>query len=449
MKENNRISFGSKFGVYVATVGSAVGLGNIWRFPYLTGNNGGAAFILIYLICVLLIGIPIFMSELIIGRRGQGNSFRVFKNLAPEKPWYFIGILGFFSVFIILSFYGTIAGWTIEYIYLSVKSLFVQTQNSDYTAVFNDFHTSTFAPVVCQILFMIMTAIIILFGVQKGIENCSKILLPILFVILVILCVRSLMLPNSIEGLKFLFYPDFSKITTSVFLNALGQAFFSLSIGMGTIITYGSYVKKDNNLPKTSFLVSLTDMFIAILAGVAIFPALFSFGMSPSEGPGLVFIVLPEVFGQMVGGSFFSLLFFILLLVAALTSSISLLEVVVLFLIEECKMKRWAATVVSAIGATILGVFTTLSFGPLKDVNIFGKSIFDSADFLATNIFLPLSGFFIVIFLGWFYPKKNIKNEITNDGTIRFKLFPIYLFIIKFVAPIAIIFVFLRGLGIL
>lgn len=444
-----RASFGTKFGVFAAAVGSAVGLGNIWRFPYLTGNNGGAAFILVYILCILIIGIPILLSEFIIGRRGQGSAFRSFKKLSPKQPWYLVGLIGVFAAFIILSFYGTIAGWTIEYVYLSIKSFFTATEITNYSEYFSNITGDNTIPVVCQLIFMLMTGVIIVFGVQKGIEKSSTVMLPLLFIIIIILCIRSLTLPNAIEGVKFLFYPDFSKINSSVILSALGQSFFSLSIGMGALITYGSYVKKDNNLPRTAMLTAFTDLLIAILAGVAIFPAIFSFGISPEEGTGLVFVVLPEIFANMPGGTFFSLIFFILLVIAALTSSISLLEVIVLFVTEEFKIKRWLATVLATIAASILGVFTTLSFGPLKDATIAGKTFFECADFISTNILLPLGGFLIVIFLGWFYKKKYLKEEVTNEGTLKFSLFNIFYFSIKYIAPIAIIFVFLRGLSII
>jgi NSS family neurotransmitter:Na+ symporter len=446
-QQKTRDSFGSKFGIFAAVVGSAVGLGNIWRFPYMAGENGGGAFLIVYFAFVLIIGIPVVISEFVIGRRGQSNSYRSFKKLAPGKPWYLVGLMGIFAAFIILAFYSTVAGWTLEYVFLSVKNIFSSSSGTP-AEVFENFHTSSLMPVVWQMIFMILTAVIIFGGVQKGIEKYSKILMPMLFVLLVILSIKAISLPNSAEGLKFLFKPDFSKIDSNVILSALGQAAFSLSIGMGALITYGSYIKKDQNLTKMAFSVSIADMCMAILAGVAIFPAVFSFGLSPAQGPGLVFIVLPEVFLQMTGGVFFSLLFFVLLAIAALTSSISLLEVVVAYFSEEFKMKRSTATIVGASLSAILGVFTTLSFGVLKDVTIFKKSIFDSCDFLATNILLPLGAFFIVVFLGWFYNKKQTKDELSNQGTLKVRLFPVFMFIIRFVAPLAILLVFLQGLGI-
>ncbi len=448
MNQSTRDGFGSKFGVFAAVVGSAVGLGNIWRFPYMAGENGGGAFLIVYFAFVIIIGIPVVLSEFIIGRRGQSNSYGSFKRLAPKTHWYLVGLMGIFSAFIILAFYSTIAGWTLEYIFLSIKDIFSSPSVTDPAKVFNDFHTGSIWPVVWQLIFILLTACIIVYGVQKGIERYSKILMPLLFLILVILSVKAISLPGSAEGLKFLFYPDFSKINSNVILSALGQAAFSLSIGMGALITYGSYINKNNNLSKTAFTVSIADMLMAILAGVAIFPAVFSFGLNPEQGPGLVYIVLPGIFQQMAGGEFFALLFFILLAIAALTSAISLLEVVVAYFSEEFKMKRITATVIAASLSAILGIFTTLSFGPLKDITIFKKSIFDSCDFLATNILLPLGAFFIVVFLGWFYNKKHIKDEITNHGTLKVRLFPVFMFIIRFIAPLAILLVFLQGLGI-
>jgi NSS family neurotransmitter:Na+ symporter len=303
-------------------------------------------------------------------------------------------------------------------------------------------------PLVWQIATLSISAVIIMFGVRKGIESSAKILMPLLFIFLVILAVKSLTLPGSKEGLKFLFYPDFSKIDANVLLKALGQAVFSLSVGMGALITYGSYIRKDVNMSRTAFSVSITDTVMAILAGVAIFPALFSFGMSPEQGPGLVFVVLPTIFSQMTGGIYVALLFFVLLAIAGITSIISLLEVIVAYLVEEFKLKRFFATAVATTLACVLGAFTTLSFGPLSHVKIFNQSIFDNSDFLASNILLPLGAFFTVIFLGWFYDIKQTKDELSNQKTLNVWLFPVFVFIIRFIAPIAILMVFLKGLGV-
>ncbi|MBS4014607.1 MAG: sodium-dependent transporter [Bacteroidetes bacterium] len=444
-----RDGFSSKFGILCAAAGSAIGLGNIWRFPYVVGDNGGGAFLLVYLGFILLLGIPVMMSEFVIGRRGQKNAYGSFKKLSKGKFWPWIGIMGILAAFTILAFYSTIAGWTLEYVYLALTNSFKGLGSEEIGAIFETFHTSDFMPLLWQVVFMIMTAWIIIAGVKKGIEKYTKILMPFLFLLLLIILIRSLTLPDASKGLEFLFKPDFSKLTTKSFLEALGQAFFSLSIGMGTLITYGSYVDKKNNLGRISFEVSVADTLIAIMAGIAIFPAVFSFGMNPAEGPGLIFNVLPNIFQQMTGGYIFALMFFVLLTIAALTSSISILEVVVAYMVEELNLPRRRSTIIAALAATIVGVFCTLSFGALKNVEIFNKTIFDSLDFTASNILLPLGGLFIVVFTGWFLGLKNVKDELTNGGIIKVRLFIVFVFIIRFIAPVAIVIVFLNSIGVI
>ncbi len=443
---SNRDSFGSKFGVIAATAGSAVGLGNIWRFPYVAGESGGGAFVLIYLAFIFIIGVPVMLSEFTIGRRAKLNTFGAFKKLAPGKPWYIIGIMGLIAAFFILAFYSTIAGWTLEYI---VKAFSNGFSNQDTTVIFEAFKTSTFKPLLWQFIFMILTAWIVFSGVKDGIEKYTKILMPLLFVLIVVMCIRALTLPGSFRGLEFLFKPDFSKITWGVVLEALGQAAFSLSIGMGALITYGSYISKDNNLSKTAVQVSIADTLIAILAGVMIFPAVFALGMNPEAGPGLVFQVLPELFMKMPGGYIFSIVFFILLAVAALTSTVSLLEVVVAFASEELKMSRQKATILGAIAIWLVGIITTLSFSNLSEVKLFDKTIFDLLEYIAANILLPVGALFIVIFLGWFLGKKVIADELSNEGTLKMKFLGLFVFIIKFIAPVAITLVFLNSIGLI
>ncbi|GAB4284505.1 MAG: sodium-dependent transporter [Marinilabiliales bacterium] len=458
---SNRDGFTSNFGIIAAAAGSAVGLGNIWRFPYVAGENGGGAFLLIYLGFVLVIGVPVMLSEFTIGRRAQANPFGAFLKLRNGKPFILVGIMGIVAAFFILAFYSTVAGWTLEYLYQSIIGGFAKVGANDLGKMFDEFHTSAFRPVMWQVIFMFLTAFIIFFGVQKGIEKYSKILMPMLLVIIIILCISSIMLGegdkinpatgkiyHSFDGLSFLFYPDFSKVNGKTILEALGQAFFSLSIGMGVLITYGSYIRKQDKLINTAVQVSLADTLIAVLAGVAIFPAVFHFGENPADGPGLVFTILPKIFMAMPGGYILSVLFFLLLLVAALTSSISVLEVVVASVVEETKFKRIPATIISAIAITIFGVLCTLSFGPLSDFKINGKIIFDILDFSASNILLPLGGLLIVIYLGWFMGKKEVRAEISNEGTLKATLFPVILFIVRYIAPIAIAFVFLNGIGV-
>lgn len=449
-----RDGFNSKFGVIAAAAGSAVGLGNIWRFPYVAGENGGGAFLLIYLGFIFTIGISVMLAEFAIGRKSQRNVLGSFKKLAPGKPWWLVGLMGIVAAFAILAFYSTIAGWTFEYLIQAIGNGFSGKDTETLNLMFTDFQSSTFRPLLWQLIFMIFTAGIILAGVHNGIEKYTKMLMPLLVLLILVMCVRSLTLEGAGDGLKFLFKPDFSKIDGIVILEALGQAFFSMSIGMGALITYGSYIKKDNYLPSTAFQVAIADTAIAILAGVMIFPAVFAFGMSADAGPGLVFQTLPNIFGSMIeimpaGGYIFGVLFFLLLSVAALTSTISLLEVVVAYGIEELKMSRRKATLLFASAIALLGVLATLSFSELSEFTIFGKTIFDNLDWLSANLLLPLGGVFIVIFLGWVLGSKAVKDELTNQGEAKMRVFGIFLFIVKYIAPVAIILVFLYGIGLI
>jgi len=444
-----RDSFSSKLGVIAAAAGSAVGLGNIWRFPYVTGENGGGAFLLIYLCFVFAIGFPVMLAEFTIGRRAQRNALGSFKKLAPGKPWYLIGLMGIVAAFMILAFYSTIAGWTLEYLVQAFANGFDGKTSEQLTRSFEVFQGGTFRPLLWQVVFMFLTAFIIYRGVKNGIEKYTKILMPLLIVLIIIICIRSLTLEGAKEGLDFLFRPDFSKIKLTVVLKALGQAAFSLSIGMGTLITYGSYIQKDNNLPVTALQVSVADTIIAILAGVMIFPAVFAFNINPAEGPGLVFIVLPNIFEQMAGGYYFAIIFFTLLSIAALTSTVSVLEVVVAYFSEELNMKRGKATIIAATAIGFVGVFATLSFGPLKNALIFGKTIFDWFDYLSANILLPLGAILIVIFVGWYLGKKNVRDELSNQGALKGKFVNTFMIIVKFIAPIAITLAFLYGLGLI
>jgi neurotransmitter:Na+ symporter, NSS family len=446
---SNRDSFGSRFGVIAATAGSAIGLGNIWRFPYVAGENGGGAFLIIYLGFILVIGIPVMLSEFTIGRSAQRNVFGSFKKLAPGRPWYLIGLMGVGAAFMILAFYTAVAGWTLEYIFLSLIDGFEGQSSSQLNDMFYSFIGTPWRPLLWFFVFMALTAIIIMSGVQKGIEKYTKILMPMLLVLLLILVIRSITLPGAAGGISFLFKPDFSKITASTILEALGQAFFSLSIGMGTLITYGSYIQKNDNLGNTAVSVAFADTFIAILAGLAIFPAVFAFGIEPASGEGLVYITLPNIFQQMPGGYFFSLMFFILLGVAALTSTISVLEVIVAFFSEELGLKRKAATWLATSSVSILGVLCVLSSSTMADVQLFGFTVFDLMNFTSANILLPLGGFFIVLFVAWFLGRDGAKEELSNQGKLKVKYIPFYMFVIKFLAPLAIAFIFLQGIGLI
>lgn len=445
----NRESFGSKFGVIAATAGSAIGLGNIWRFPYVAGENGGAAFIILYLVFVLAIGIPVMLSEFTIGRNAQLNVYGSFRKIAPRQPWYFIGIMGVAAAFMILAFYTAVAGWTLEYIYQAVIGGFNGKSPEELNSMFDNFTAGTFRPLVWFFVFMGLTAFIIMAGVKKGIEKSTKILMPLLFILLLILIVRSVTLPGASKGISFLFKPDFSKITASTILEALGQAFFSLSIGMGTLITYGSYIQKSDDLGSTAFSVAMTDTLIAIFAGLAIFPAVFAFNIEPGYGEGLVFVTLPNIFQQMPGGTVFSIMFFVLLGVAALTSTISVLEVIVAFFVEELKLKRKAATWLATFSVSVLGILCVLSTSTLADFKIFGFTVFGLMNFTTANVFLPLGGLLIVIFVAWFFGREKVQAELSNKGKLKAKYIPVFMFVIKFIAPLAIAFVFLQGIGLI
>ncbi|MDD2635366.1 MAG: sodium-dependent transporter [Bacteroidales bacterium] len=438
MAIKQRDGFSGKFGVIAAAAGSAVGLGNIWRFPYVTGENGGGAFLLLYVFFIIVIGVPVMMSEFVIGRRSQSNAFGAFRKLSPGSAWWIIGLMGIVAAFVILSFYSTVAGWTLEYVYQAFSGNFAGKNITQLNADFANFTSGSWRPLFWQMLFMIFTAGVVFAGVQKGIEKYTKILMPVLLVMIIAICVRSVTLPGAEKGLRFLFEPDFSKLSFQGVLTALGQAAFSLSIGMGALITYGSYVRKDTPLLSTAVQVATTDTIIAILSGVMIFPAIMALGQDPAAGPGLVFVTLPGIFQAMPGGFYFAIVFFVLLSVAALTSTISVLEVVVAFLIEERKMSRGKATLIGAGAISIIGVACTLSFGPLKDFKIFDKTVFDLMDYLSANIFLTFGALLIVIYTGWKLGKSNFVDEINQAAKIPKFLSSTIVFIIKYIAPLAI-----------
>jgi len=437
-KNTGRDSFSGKFGIIAAAAGSAVGLGNIWRFPYITGENGGGAFILMYLIFVFAIGIPVMLSEFVIGRRAESNALGSFKKLSPGTPWWLIGLMGIIAAFVILSFYSTVAGWTLEYVVQAVNSSFQGKSSEQLGSEFAAFTSGSFRPLLWQMTFMLLTAGVVLAGVQKGIEKFTKILMPLLLILIILVCVRGLSLPGSEKGLRFLFEPKFNEITFKSVLMALGQAAFSLSIGMGALITYGSYINKKTPLLGTAVQVASADTLIAILSGVMIFPAVMALGENPAGGPGLVFVTLPKIFQTMPGGYYFAIGFFILLAVAALTSTISVLEVVVAFLKEEMKMSRLKSTIIATLSISALGVFCTLSFGPLKDYTINGMTFFDIMNYLSANVFLTFGALFIVIYTGWKLGFKNFIDEINIGGKVSAAVSDIVFFIIKYIAPFAI-----------
>jgi len=442
-----RDSFGSKFGVIAAAAGSAIGLGNIWRFPYVVGQNGGGAFLLIYLFFIAAIGIPVMMSEFVIGRSAQLNPVGAFKKIAPGKKWYLIGLLGVVTAFIILAFYTVVAGWTLEYLLQSVKWMltaekigFSEMNNEAVRSFFSNHYESfvdgVWRPVIWFVVMMFFTGYIVISGVKNGIEKYAKILMPILLVLLLVLVVRSVSLEGARDGLVFLFKPDFSTIKEApvkIIIEALGQAFFSLSIGMGTLITYGSYIQKKENLANTAVSVAFADTFIAVVAGLAIFPAVFAFGINPGEGPELVYITLPVIFQSMSGGLIWAFMFFLLLCFAAITSTISVLEVIVAYFSEQLNMTRKRAAILAMISVGFLGILCTLS------EKIFG--VFNGSP----DLLLPLGGFFIVVFIGWFLAKGTARSELSSDGKFKTRYYDLFIFLVKFVAPLAIALLFALG----
>ena len=449
MTQQNRATFGSKLGVIMATVGCAVGLGNIWRFPYMIGQNGGAAFLAIYIICIILLGLPVMLSEFFIGRYTRKNAAGAFKVLAPGTKWSLIGYNGVLASFLILGFYSVVAGWTLEYIIQAVTGSLSDKDPEVFAQDIKLFSTEIFRPILWTVTFIGLTHFIVVSGVKEGIERTSKVMMPILFLILLALCIRSVTLPNASEGLYFLFKPDFSKITSAVVLSAMGQAFFSLSIGMGCLITYSSYFSKDTKMQITALQVTILDTLVAVMAGIMIFPAVFSFGIAPTAGPELVFITLPNVFQQLPMGAIWSLVFFLLLALAALTSTISLHEVATAYVHEEYQITRTKAAWFVSGGVMVLGIISSLSIGIWKEYTLFGLTFFDLLDYLTAKIMLPFGGMLICIYLGNRVDRKILKEELTNKGTVPFYFFNTYAFFMKYIAPIAIGMIFLNELGII
>lgn len=454
MTGKERANFGSKIGAVLAAAGSAVGLGNIWRFPYETGSHGGAAFIIVYIGCVLLFGVPVMVSEFIIGRHSRSNTAAAYRKLAPGTPWLWIGRLGVLCGFLILSYYSVVAGWTIEYMRESITNTFSGKSADDFITDFTNFTNNPWKPVICMIAFMLATHLIVVRGVKKGIEKFSKILMPMLFVILLLLAVCAVSLPGALNGVKFLLKPDFSKVDGSVLLGAMGQAFYSLSLGMGCLCTYASYFKKENNLTKTAANVAVIDTCVAILAGFIIFPAAFSVGIHPDAGPSLLFITIPNVFQQAFSGvpllsQVLSLLFYILLAIAAITSTISMHEVVTAYLGEEFGLSRKKAALIVTSGCIAIGALCSLSLGIGKEYTLFGMTLFDLFDFVTAKIMLPAGGLFTSIFVGWYIDKSIVWEELSNGGTLKATGCRLIVFLLKYIAPAGIAGIFINGLGLL
>lgn len=442
-KEKQRESWSSRFGFIMAAAGSAVGLGNIWRFPYLAGSNGGGAFILFYLIIVLVIGLSIMTAEFAIGRRTKLAAVGAYKKYSNK--WTFAGVIGVLSAFFIMGFYPVVGGWALAYMFKSVTGLL---SNVDGIGdAFGAFISSPVEPIVWMAIYLIANIVVVAKGVSGGIEKVSKILMPSIYVLFIIITIRSLTLPGGWAGMEFLFKPDFSVVTGKTLLAALGQAFFSLSLGMGCMMTYGSYLNKEENLQSNALIVTLMDTSVAILAGVAIFPALFAYGMDPAAGPGLVFVVVPTIFAQMGSiGMILSVVFFAALTVAAFTSSVSLLEVVVAYLMDERKMERKKSVNITGGIMIVTSTLSSLSMGALSGFTILGVGFFDFFDILTDKIFLAIGGLLLAIFVGWFVKKEDLKDELTNGGTVKFALFDVWYSIVKYVIPIAISIVAVMGI---
>lgn len=451
MQNSGRVSFGSKIGAILAAAGSAVGLGNIWRFPYEAGNHGGAAFILIYLACVLLMGMPIMIAEFTVGRHAKASTGRAFSVLAPGTQWKWIGFLGVLAGLLILGYYSVVAGWTLEYILQTFSNGLTRQQPEDFIASFQSFSQDPFRPVLWLVVFLLLTHYVIVKGVKDGIEKSSKILMPLLFILIVVLAVCSMSLPNAGKGLEFLLKPDFSKVDADVFLGAMGQAFFSLSLGMGCLSTYASYFGQDTQLGKTALSVGMIDSMVAILAGLIIFPAAFSVGIQPDAGPSLIFITLPNVFQQAFGGvpflaMVFSLMFYVLLALAALTSTISLHEVVTAYLNERFDLKRSRAALFVTGFCLATGILSSLSLGVWKD-KFFGLGFFDLLDYVTAKMMLPLNGLLVCLFVGWYLKKTISYEELTNGGTLKAPYCSVYMFLLKYIVPVAIVLIMINELG--
>ncbi len=446
----NRAQFVTKTGVIAATVGSAVGLGNIWRFPYEAGVHGGGAFLLVYVLCVFLIGVPVIVSEFVLGRGTHSNAKGAIKKLAPGSPMKWIPLLGVIASVMILSFYSVVAGWILDYLYQSAIGAMDGYTPEQYSERFGSFVSNPVRSTMCTIFILMINFVVLMRGVQKGIEKIANIMMPILFIILLMFCVNSLTMPNVKEGLSFLFNPDFSQISPKVVIGAMGQAFFSLSVGLGCMLTYASYFSDKTPLVKSATITAVLDTFVAILSSVMIFPAVFSFGMSPEAGPKLVFEILPSIFQQIPGAYFWSLAFFVLLFFASLTSTISMSETCIVCFMEEMKMKRTSATILNTAICMVLGILCALSFSVISDFKLFGMTLFDLFDFVSSNILLPVGGVFFSLFVGWRVDKKFLRDQLTcgGEGKIsKWVLVPM-MFCIRFVAPAAIVLIFLYGLGV-
>ncbi len=436
-------------GAIAATVGSAVGLGNIWRFPYEAGQNGGGAFIIVYIACVALLGIPVMLSEFIIGRSTHSNMKGALRQLVPKSKVYLMAYVCILGALLVVSFYSVVCGWVIEYLVQAASGNLTGHTPQEYTTIFNNFIGSPSRTVLWTLLFLAINFAVLMRGVQKGIERISAIMMPLLFVILIVFCINSLLLPDAHKGLAFMFSPDFSQLTWRGVVDAFGQAFMSLSLGVSCLITYASYYKDDTSLTKDAVVIAALDSLVAFLAGIVIFPAVFSFGMQPEAGPKLVFEILPSVFEQMAGGYIWAVLFFVLLFFASLTSTISISEILIMFMMEERGMTRQRATWVTALVTVVLAVLCALSFNVLSSLKVCGMNLFDLFNYLSSNVFMLLGGLFTAVFVGWFLDRRIITEQLTNKGRLNVPVMNYLMFCLRYVAPVAVVFIFLQLVGII
>jgi len=438
----------SRWVFILAATGSAVGLGNIWKFPYIAGENGGGAFVLVYLLCILCIGIPVMMAEVLLGRRGRQSPVNTMRYLAKESKhsphWQYLGWAGVLAGFLILSFYSVIAGWAMSYVFRTGSGVFDGASSDAVGAVFNSMLAAPGSLLTWHTIFMVMTMVVVARGVRGGIEKAVRFLMPTLFVLLLIMVGYATTTGAFMQGVSFLFNPDFSSLTWNSVLIAMGHAFFTLSLGMGAIMIYGSYLPAGVSIAKTSFMIAAADTLVALLAGLAIFPIVFSYGLEPGSGPGLIFVTLPIAFGQMPGGMFFGTLFFVLLVFAAWSSSISLIEPAITWMVENLGWSRVKACVIAGFTTWFVGLGTVFSFNLWSEATLFGKTFFDLLDYVTANIMLPLGGLFIALFVGWVMNKRYSLDELQMGEHLGYKL---WYFLIRYVTPLGIVVVFLNAVG--
>ena len=444
---NKRAGFATRMGAIAASVGSAVGLGNIWRFPYEAGQNGGGAFILVYILCVLALGIPVMLSEFVIGRSTHRSMKGAIKQLSPGSKAHWFTSVCIIGSAVTLSFYSVVCGWVCEYLYLALTGALSGHTSAEFSEIFGTFIGSPARCVGWTVLFLILNYAVMLRGVQHGIERISRVLMPLLFLLLIVFCVNSLFMPKCREGLSFMFSVDFSEFTFRGAVDALGQAFMSLSLGIACLITYSSYFNDRTSLIRDAGVIAFLDTVVAVLAGIVIFPAVFSYGFQPEAGPKLVFEVLPAIFQQMAGGQVWCILFFLLLLFASLTSTISLSEISISYLIEEHKQSRGRAILWSGIVIVTIAVVCALSFNVLDDVKAFGMNIFDLLNYASSNFFMLLGGMFTAVFVGWVVDRKVVKHQLSDGSRLSVVLRPYMVFCMRWVAPIAIVLIFLHYVG--